>query len=690
MFVHLYNNKPRYNLCEARFAYLSVTLKCRVFNNSFMGILSRIFIIGIIISLFSPQVVQSQASGDRDSLFNELEAGSIDTTTFLELCRCINTNLYNDPDLSMQDARKVLDIALEKAYTSVIPRMILFQGIAYDLNGKYDSAILMYDSAMMAAQRYDDKKVLGDVFNNYGIVYSILGQLELSIEYSLKALDVFEEIRDSASSAKVYNNLGSRYSEMGMNEKAVEYYQQAILINEKYSDRSKLAKNFGNIGTVYSSSGQHEKALEYYTKAYMIQKDLNNKLDMSITLLNMAITHKNMQQYDLALSLAKQSFSLADETNDEIGRLVYYITAGDIYKEKKEYSRALSFYTSAEGLADSIGAQQNILEIYSGLADVHALLGNYRQAYHYNEAHNKQRISLLDEEKARALDMIQKFEKNRKQAEIDLLTKDARIQDLNMRRQKIIRNSLAGAGALVLLLVILLWHRYRYVRRTRDTLEEKNVIIQDEKEKSDKLLLNILPEETAQELKTHGSSKARSFEMVTVMFTDFKGFTRMAEVLSPDELVAEIDHCFKAFDNIISKYNIEKIKTIGDAYMCAGGLPVPNKTNPEDVVRAALEIRDFMLNMKANRAQKNENAFEIRIGVHTGPVIAGIVGVKKFQYDIWGDTVNIAARMESSGEEGKVNISETTYRHIKNTFNCTPRGKIQAKNKGEIEMYFVK
>ncbi len=655
-----------------------------------MGILSRFFIVGIIIFLFSSNTLRSQKAGNPDSLFRELETGNIDTSAFFELCHCINASLYNDPDLSMQNARKALDIALEADYIPVIPRMILYQGIAYDLNGKYDSAILMYDSALVAAHQYDDKKVLGDVYNNYGIVYSVLGQLELSIEYSLKALDVFEEIRDSASSAKVYNNLGSRYSEMGMNEKAIEYYQMAIQINEKYADLSRLVRNYGNIGTVYSSAKKQEKALEYYTKAYMIQKDLDNKLDMSITLLNMAITHKNMQQYDLALSLVKQSFSLAVETNNEIGRLFYYITAADIHKEKKEYRKALNFYALAEGLADSISAQQNMLEIYSGLADIHASLGNYQQAYHYNEAYNNLRISLLDEEKARALDMIQEFEKDRKQAEIDLLTKDAEIQDLNIRKQKIIRNSLAGAGAFVLLLIILLWHRYRYVRRTRDTLEEKNVIIQDEKEKSDELLLNILPEETAQELKTYGSSKARSFEMVTVMFTDFKGFTRMAEVLSPDELVAEIDHCFKAFDNIISKYNIEKIKTIGDAYMCAGGLPLANKTNPEDVVRAALEIRDFMLSLKANREERNKNAFEIRIGVHTGPVVAGIVGVKKFQYDIWGDTVNIAARMESSGEEGKVNISETTYQHIKNTFDCTPRGKIQAKNKGEIEMYFVK
>ncbi len=304
--------------------------------------------------------------------------------------------------------------------------------------------------------------------------------------------------------------------------------------------------------------------------------------------------------------------------------------------------------------------------------------------------YNEERMHLLDNEKNKALDKIKEFEDDKVQSEIDILTKDAEIQELVIRRQKIIRNSVAGTGAFILLIALLLLHRYRYVRKTRNQLEKKNVIIQDEKEKSDNLLLNILPEETAEELKTKGNSKARSFEMVTVLFTDFKGFTSIAEILNPGELVAEIDHCFKAFDNIISNYDIEKIKTIGDAYMCAGGLPVANKTNSVDVVRAAIDIRDFMLKLKENRERKNEPFFEIRIGVHTGPVVAGIVGIKKFQYDIWGDTVNIASRMESSGEVGEVNVSGTTYNLIKKKFECVHRGKIEAKNKGAVDMYFVK
>jgi class 3 adenylate cyclase len=225
--------------------------------------------------------------------------------------------------------------------------------------------------------------------------------------------------------------------------------------------------------------------------------------------------------------------------------------------------------------------------------------------------------------------------------------------------------------------------------RQEKLLEMKNEHLSGEKLKSDNLLMNILPQETAEELKQTGTAKSRSFTMVTVMFTDFKNFTQLAEAIHPEKLVADIHFYFSAFDNIIAKYNIEKIKTIGDSYMCAGGLPEENETNPADVVMAALEIQAFVHQQKTRRLAASEMFFECRLGIHTGPVIAGIVGTRKFAYDIWGDTVNVASRMESCGLVGKVNVSGATYNLIKDHFNCVYRGKVAAKNKGEIDMYFA-
>ena len=225
--------------------------------------------------------------------------------------------------------------------------------------------------------------------------------------------------------------------------------------------------------------------------------------------------------------------------------------------------------------------------------------------------------------------------------------------------------------------------------RQEALLYNQNQSLAEEKLKSENLLLNILPNETAEELKATGTAKTKYFEKVTVMFTDFHNFTQISEKMHPEQLVAAINYYFSSFDNIISRHDIEKIKTIGDSYMCAAGLPNKNTTHASDTVKAALEILKFMEERKVEKQKCNEPWFDVRIGIHTGPIVAGIVGIRKFAYDIWGDTVNMASRMESSGEVGKINISGATYEFIKDEFTCTYRGKVNAKNKGMIDMYYV-
>lgn len=222
-------------------------------------------------------------------------------------------------------------------------------------------------------------------------------------------------------------------------------------------------------------------------------------------------------------------------------------------------------------------------------------------------------------------------------------------------------------------------------------LKKRTEQLRIEKHKTEELLYNILPREIAQELKEKGKTDAKNYDTVSVLFTDFKSFTQTSELLTAQELVSEINICFEAFDAICDKYHIEKIKTIGDSYMVAGGLPVPFSDSAINTVTAALDMIEFMEQRREVRESKGKIAFEMRIGIHSGPVVAGIVGIKKFQYDIWGDTVNTASRVESKGSAGRVNISESTYQLVKDhpAFRFEPRGLVDVKGKEPVGMYFV-
>ncbi len=265
-------------------------------------------------------------------------------------------------------------------------------------------------------------------------------------------------------------------------------------------------------------------------------------------------------------------------------------------------------------------------------------------------------------------DRYNRFRKEKEQAQLDLIETQQRVNRELEQKVK---------------------ERTKQLSETNEKLNETLHVVEAEREKSDALLLNVLPKEVMLELKETGKTVPRNFEMATVLFTDIKNFTRFAERLAPEEVIQSLNDCFLAFDDICRKYNLEKIKTLGDGYMAVGGVPVANRTNPVDAVQAALEMQAWVKNRNQETNMSHEKAWEIRIGINTGPVVAGVIGKHKFVYDIWGDTVNLASRMESSGEVGGVNISSFTYEHIKNKFVCDYKGKVAAKNKGDVDLYQV-
>ncbi|MEM9929130.1 MAG: adenylate/guanylate cyclase domain-containing protein, partial [Bacteroidota bacterium] len=263
------------------------------------------------------------------------------------------------------------------------------------------------------------------------------------------------------------------------------------------------------------------------------------------------------------------------------------------------------------------------------------------------------------------------------------------LAEIKAERQTVQLYAALGGGAALLLLALTFFSRFRVKQRSAKKLAEANDELEAARQQSDDLLKNILPVDIAEELKSTGKARARRFPEATVLFCDFVNFTKTAERLGAEALVQELDVCFKAFDKIMDCYpGVEKIKTIGDAYMAASGL-TSRKSLPNDIIRAALEMQRFLQEEERKRAQLGLPFFSGRIGIHTGPVVAGVVGARKFAYDIWGDTVNVASRMENKSEPGRVNVSETTYHLIKYKFRCTYRGKVEAKNKGMIDMYYV-
>lgn len=247
-------------------------------------------------------------------------------------------------------------------------------------------------------------------------------------------------------------------------------------------------------------------------------------------------------------------------------------------------------------------------------------------------------------------------------------------------------SNLNGLGVLIFLIALV----FENTKNTAlQNLDEKNKQLDKEKQRSDELLLNILPAEVMEELKSTGKTRARHYDMVSVIFADFKDFTKVSEKLSPQELVSTIDQYYEIFDNLVGRFGAEKIKTVGDAYICAVGIPLETKDNAIRAVQLSQEILNEVNKLKTASEGNTNVAFDIRIGIHTGPLVAGVVGIKKFAYDIWGDTVNTAARMQESGDTNKINISNTTYELVKDDIKCSYRGKVAAKNKGDIDMYFV-
>ena len=473
-----------------------------------------------------------------------------------------------------------------------------------------------------------------------------------------------------------YNNLSAVYLSLGRFEDTDSLTTGAL---QRLGQKEPAVRELGlNRGIAQASVGHMEEAMASFSDVYAYGLEAPRPDLMESALLNIGTLHAMQGQLryaDTSYQAVLRSVRSSHNTRNAIEALQ---NLAGIASDNGHGARALHLLDSLIAIAGATEDLEVVSNATRNLAEVTLAHGNKDSAFYILRRHIALRDSVLGKERVRAVaDMEVRYETEKKAKENLALRATNLEVELDRARVKRIRNVLGLCLAFAITFGSVVFYQRNRIAR--------------ERKRSEELLLNILPEEVAAELKAKGEAEAVLIDQVTVLFTDFKGFTAMSEQVTPKDLVRDLNDCFSAFDRITEKYGIEKIKTIGDAYMAAGGLPVPNNTHAIDVINAALEMRDFIAAGKARKAAAGLPYFEIRIGVHTGPVVAGIVGVKKFQYDIWGDTVNTASRMESSGEVGQVNISEATYALVKNeaSFTFIPRGKVQAKGKGELEMYFV-
>jgi class 3 adenylate cyclase len=551
----------------------------------------------------------------------------------------------------------------------------------------------------------------------------LIGNFKESVQYYQGAYFQFGDLKETKLQAETLYNLQSPYFSLGQTGIAISALKKSISLFKESSDTVGICKALTELGNIYWIENMREKGESILQFALSIAIKSRNIEDILPPLYGLSAMYLSLKdksnEVDLkkAEQVTKLGLKIAESIGNEFYATRFSFSMSSIHMQRKEFDKAEERLTSLLKIARNLKAISTIswslAELYSTLQNyelfqyylklaylygketkVKQLLinpartlyyielekGNYYEALKYYRDYAEADYAMLKQKSVQNL-QVEESMSERMMIERDLTAK-AELAKVQLSKQVVIRNVTILALLMAMIAASMAYYSYRVKRAD-------NRIIAIEKDKSEKLLLNILPKATADELKKYGKAKAQKYESVSVVFTDFKGFTTLAEQFDAEHLVAEIDHCFSEFDKIIARIGIEKIKTIGDAYMCVAGLPEADAHHAEKAVKAALEICKFMDSYILERKNAGLPYFEIRIGIHSGPVVAGIVGISKFAYDIWGDTVNTASRMESSGEVGRVNISGSTYKLIQSKFHCTYRGKIQAKGKGEIDMYFV-
>lgn len=581
----------------------------------------------------------------------------------------IGTDSAKAHNLSLKAIKFATEIKYPKGEAYALKNI----GRLYYNKGKYAETLDYWNKSLAIFEELKDDIGISNMLNNIGAIYFNQGADAKALEYTLKSLQVAERIGDTLRMVSALINVGNTYH----NKKdpvALNYMLRVIPLVENDKNTEAYIVVTGNIGEIYHDNKDYVKAFDYFSRSIKAAGDSSSAAFSYNGIGKIKLVEgkflEALQNHNTAISLAKKYEDKLQEVRGLRGIADVYIKQGNI-------TLAIDYYKQARTIAERMDdVKVELKDLYYDMASAYSKSKSYSDAFTYQSLYSNIKDTLYDIESKKKLNQLQfDFELSKKEVEIDL-------QQARIKSEKQVRLGLIGGLVLILLIAFIIFRNS--LQKTRI-----NKVLDKQKDQIEHLLLNILPKEVAYELQTNGTSKPRQFDEVSILFTDFKGFTAIADKLSPGELVEDLNECFVEFDSIMDRFNLEKIKTIGDSYMCAGNIPSPDPDHAYKIVMAALDIQAYMEMHNLRRQDKGLEPLEIRIGLHVGPVVAGVVGKKKYAYDIWGSAVNIASRMESNGTPGKVNISATLYELIKHRFDCTYRGKLHAKNLGDLDMYYV-
>ena len=612
-----------------------------------------------------------------DPLQGKIQTDSAQVDTLLKRSMDLR---YVNPDSAILLSRRAVELSDDINYETGKALGFKNIGVFYYDKGDYEEALRFYTSSIRIFEKEQDTLGISNLQNNIGSVYRSVGNYPKAFDYLLKSLRNGEAVGDSMRIGMAYLNIGTAYSEDEETyPQAIENYRKAIDIFEQMNWTDGIAYSNLNFGEWYLNNEQPAQAIPYLETTLQIFGELGT--DPSPVLNFLGEANLLLEQYDQAKKFHEEALVAAKEDKDVSEESKAYLGLGNTYLRTNQYARAIDYFKNGLELTDQTGVLLDKMDGYKGLAEAYSALNDYRNAFAAQALFTEKQDSLRagDYEK-RMSQMSAQYGLESAQKENDLLKAENELAELQIEKDARAKQLFRIIIGLFLAIIAGFVFQYFYIRRTNKRLAF-------ERNRSEQILLNILPKEVADELKEKGYTDAKEFENITVLFTDFKAFSLIAERISAERLVKSVDYYFKNFDEITERHNLEKIKTIGDAYMCAGGLPVANNTHIRDAFAAAREILKFVNDTELN-PPPGVYPFKIRIGLNAGPVVAGVVGTKKFAYDIWGNTVNIAARMESGSVPGRINVSEKIYEELKEEHEFSYRGELTVKNQ-VFKMYFA-